>query len=113
MAPQTQLSSAPYEQSNPSDNLFAQRVQDPAKTSKKEFATRSKTGSEIFAHQGPLKKKKKKEESVGCFYVGLRFFGLFCTDLLRVILTPPARYQHPHDQGALKKKSDGPLRIFD
>jgi hypothetical protein len=29
--------------------------------------------------------------------VGLRFFGLFCKNFLRVILTPPARYQHPHD----------------
>merc|ERR1712127_943987 len=33
----------------------------------------------------------------GCFCVGLRFFGLFCKNLLHVILTPPARYQHPHD----------------
>jgi hypothetical protein len=41
--------------------------------------------------------KKKKGESVGCFCVGLRFFGLFCKNLLHVILTPPARYQHPHD----------------
>jgi hypothetical protein len=49
--------------------------------------------------QGAPKKetKQNKEESVGCFYVGLRFFGLFCKMLLRVILTPPARYQHPHD----------------
>jgi hypothetical protein len=47
--------------------------------------------------KGRLKKKKKEEESVGCFYVGLRFFGLFCKNLLHVILTPPARYQHPHD----------------
>jgi hypothetical protein len=29
--------------------------------------------------------------------VGLRFFGLFCKMLLRVSLTPPTRYQHPHD----------------
>jgi hypothetical protein len=29
--------------------------------------------------------------------VGLRFFGLFCKILVRVILTPPAGYQHPHD----------------
>ena len=29
--------------------------------------------------------------------MGLRFFGLFCKNLLHVILTPPARYQHPHD----------------
>jgi hypothetical protein len=34
---------------------------------------------------------------LGCFYVGLRLFGLFCKNLLHVILTPPARYQHPHD----------------
>jgi hypothetical protein len=49
--------------------------------------------------KGPLKKKKKNKEgeSVGCFCVGLRFFGLFCKNLLHVILTPPARYQHPHD----------------
>ena len=46
----------------------------------------------------PQKKtKKNKGESVGCFCVGLRFFGLFCKNLLHVILTPPARYQHPHD----------------
>jgi hypothetical protein len=49
------------------------------------------------ASKGRLKKEKEKEESVGCFYVGLRFFGLFCKMSLRVILTPPARYQHPHD----------------
>jgi hypothetical protein len=35
-----------------------------------------------------LKKGEKKEESVVVFYVGLRFFGLFCKMLLRVILTP-------------------------
>ena len=29
--------------------------------------------------------------------VELRFFGLFCKNLLHVILTPPGRYQHPHD----------------
>jgi hypothetical protein len=29
--------------------------------------------------------------------VELRFFGLFCKNLLHVIWTPPARYQHPHD----------------
>jgi hypothetical protein len=54
------------------------------------------------SRQGASKKKpKNKEESVGCFKhcfcVGLRFFGLFCKNLLHVILTPPARYQHPHD----------------
>jgi hypothetical protein len=46
------------------------------------------------------KNKKYKGESVGCFYyfyVGLRFFGLFCKTLLRAILTSPARHQHPHD----------------
>ena len=51
-----------------------------------------------FFQGAPKKiKNKNKEESVGCFYVGLRFFGLFCKNLLHVILTPPARYQHPHD----------------
>jgi hypothetical protein len=45
----------------------------------------------------PQKKpKKNKGESVGCFCVGLRFFGLFGKNLLHVILTPPVRYQHPH-----------------
>jgi hypothetical protein len=46
-----------------------------------------------FFKQGASKKKEKenKEESVGCFCVGLRFFGLFCKNLLHVILTPPAR----------------------
>jgi hypothetical protein len=43
------------------------------------------------------KNQKNKGESVGCFCVGLRFFGLFCKNLLHVILTPPARYQHPHN----------------
>jgi hypothetical protein len=50
--------------------------------------------------QGASAKKNNKEESVGCFYVGwsgIAFFGLFCKNLLHVILTPPARYQHPHD----------------
>jgi hypothetical protein len=49
--------------------------------------------------QGAPKKRKKenKGEPVGCFYVGLRFFGLFYKKMLRVILTPPVRYQHPHD----------------
>jgi hypothetical protein len=51
-------------------------------------------GGHDTAKKGHL---KKKAESVGCFYVGLRFFGLFCKNLLHVILTPPARYQHPHD----------------
>jgi hypothetical protein len=51
----------------------------------------------IAFFKGHLKKQKNKQESVGCFYVGLRFFGLFCKMLLRLILTPPARYQHPHD----------------
>jgi hypothetical protein len=38
---------------------------------------------------------KNKREWVGCFYVGcgIAFFWPF---LLRIILTPPARYQHPH-----------------
>jgi hypothetical protein len=40
---------------------------------------------------------KEEEEPVGCFQVGLRFFGLFYKNLLRLILTPPARYQHLHD----------------
>jgi hypothetical protein len=44
----------------------------------------------------PKKDQKNKGESVGCFYVGLRFFGLFRKILVRVILTPPARYQHSH-----------------
>jgi hypothetical protein len=48
-------------------------------------------------HPRGTQKKKNKGESVGCFCVGLRFFGLFCKNLLYVILTPPARYQHPHD----------------
>jgi hypothetical protein len=50
--------------------------------------------------QPPFKghlKKTKKTEPVGCFYVGLPFFGLLRKLSLRVILTPPARYQHPHD----------------
>jgi hypothetical protein len=49
---------------------------------------RKKIGS---AARGAQKNKQKnKGESVGCFYVGLRFFGLFCKMLLRVILTSPA-----------------------
>jgi hypothetical protein len=44
--------------------------------------------------KGPLKKKKKVGRSL-C--VELRLFGLFCKNLLHVILTPPGRYQHPHD----------------
>jgi hypothetical protein len=57
---------------------------------------RGETGAQR-TQGAPKKRIKKKEEPVGCFYVGLRFFGLFCKVLLRVILTPPARYQHPHD----------------
>jgi hypothetical protein len=41
---------------------------------------------------------KKKKDKVGrSLSVGLRFFGLVCKSLLHVILTPPGRYQHPHD----------------
>jgi hypothetical protein len=50
-----------------------------------------------FSKGPPKKKGKKGGELVGCFCVGLRCFGLFCKNLLHVILTPPARYQHPHD----------------
>ena len=31
------------------------------------------------------------------FLRGIAFFCLFCKILLRVIMTPPARHQHPHD----------------
>jgi hypothetical protein len=42
-----------------------------------------------------LKDKKKAGRLLSV--VGLRFFCRFCQNLLRVILTPPGRYQHPHD----------------
>jgi hypothetical protein len=46
----------------------------------------------------PPKNKGKFGRSLS---VGLRFLGLFCKNLLRVILTPPGRYQHPHDTSNL------------
>jgi hypothetical protein len=43
-------------------------------------------------------KKNKKQGGVGRLFLGgIAFFCLFCKILLRLILTPPARYQHPHD----------------
>jgi hypothetical protein len=60
------------------------------------FCVSQQTAREVQKHhKGHL--PQKKTEPVGCFYVGLRFFCLFCKMLLHVILTPPARYQHPHD----------------
>jgi hypothetical protein len=60
--------------------------------------------------KGPLKKKTHTHthtpthththtKSVGrlSLCVELRFFCLFCKNLLHVILTPPGRYYHPHD----------------
>ena len=46
---------------------------------------------------GPLKKINIKHKVGRSLCVELRFFGLFCKNLLHVILTPPGRYQHPHD----------------
>jgi hypothetical protein len=43
---------------------------------------------------------KKKVKSVGRFqwdYLQITTSGLFCKNLLHVILTPPGRHQHPHD----------------
>jgi hypothetical protein len=58
-------------------------------------------GSQMHSAKGHLQKNKDTKKQggggVGCFYVGLRFFGLFCKNLLHVILTPPASNQHPHD----------------
>jgi hypothetical protein len=66
-------------------------------------ALRCPTKVGIYAHmphaqfKGPLEKKKKPHKVGRSLCVELRFFGLFCKNLLHVILTPPGRYPHPHD----------------
>jgi hypothetical protein len=56
---------------------------------------RSKQQEDELRNQKPQNTSASKTGS--CFLRGIAFFGLFCKMLLRVILTPPARYQHPHD----------------